>query len=248
MCGLTGCLDSCTGRQGQGDQIANLDHIGCKKLIFKKYKPQRSLRMRRILSKRWWLVLGWIVIIILPALGQQGTSFQARLAREAFELTRRQVVYDPAYVVIPYPNGDVPADRGVCTDVVIRAYRRMGIDLQKAVHEDMKAHFDQYPKNWGLSKPDKNIDHRRVPNLMVFFGRFGRTLAKTSQAADYQPGDIVCWNLGGGITHIGIVSHGRSADGQRPMIIHNIGQGQVEEDMLFDYTIIGHFRYGAFGR
>ncbi|MFN4286698.1 MAG: DUF1287 domain-containing protein [Lacibacter sp.] len=171
------------------------------------------------------------------------SNFFDRLADAAFTLTQQQVQYDPSYFRIPYPNGDVPANKGVCTDVVIRAYRKLGIDLQKEVHEDMRAHFDRYPKKWGLTQPDKNIDHRRVPNLMTFFSRFGTVLPITQTAADYKPGHIVCWNLGGGVTHIGIVSKKKSADGSRYMIVHNIGAGQVLEDCLFRYNIIGHYRY-----
>ncbi len=170
-------------------------------------------------------------------------DFFSRLADSAFTLTKQVVLYDPAYVRIPYPNGDVPSDRGVCTDVVIRAYRKLGIDLQKEVHEDMKAHFDKYPKKWGLSHPDKNIDHRRVPNLMTFFTRHGTVKTISTKPSDYQPGDIVCWNLGGSVTHIGIVVKKKSDDGQRYLMVHNIGGGQVVEDCLFEYTIIGHYQY-----
>jgi len=166
-----------------------------------------------------------------------------QLADSTLTLTRQSVRYDPAYFRIAYPNGDVPADRGVCTDVVIRAYRKMGIDLQKKVHEDMKANFSKYPKNWGLSRPDPNIDHRRVPNLMTFFTRHGTVKKKTTLAEDYLPGDIVCWQLERGMTHIGIVVNKKSADGQRYLIVHNIGGGQVAEDCLFDFKIIGHYRY-----
>ena len=158
-------------------------------------------------------------------------------------MTYQKVTYDPTYRVIAYPNGDVPADKGVCTDVVIRAYRKLGIDLQKEVHEDMKLNFDKYPKNWGLSCPDKNIDHRRVPNLMTFFTRHGTVKKITDNPQDYQPGDIVCWNLGGGITHIGIVTRKKSTDGKRYLLVHNIGGGQVIEDCLFNYRIIGHYQY-----
>jgi uncharacterized protein len=181
------------------------------------------------------------------ALAAQDT-FADGLAAAAVTLTETSVVYDPAYVRIPYPNGDVAPDRGVCTDVVIRAYRKMGIDLQKEVHEDMKAHFSVYPKNWGLARPDPNIDHRRVPNLMTFFGRKGETLNKSRDPSDYTPGDIVCWDLGGGITHIGLVVHQRSVDNERPLIVHNIGGGQVMEDVLLAWRIIGHYRYDGAGR
>lgn len=181
--------------------------------------------------------------ILMQAGFSQSFSF-SRFADSALTLIHQRVQYDPAYFSIPYPNGDVPANKGVCTDVVIRAYRKMGIDLQKEVHEDMSRHFNLYPKIWGLSKPDKNIDHRRVPNLMTFFSRHGTVKSISSHAKDYSPGDIVCWNLGGAITHIGIVSKKKSADGLRPLIIHNIGAGQVLEDCLFIYKIIGHYRYG----
>jgi uncharacterized protein YijF (DUF1287 family) len=186
-----------------------------------------------------FLIVGvWVANV---ALGQ--VDFFAQLADSALTLTQQQVQYDPAYATISYPNGDVPENKGVCTDVIIRAYRKMGIDLQKEVHEDMKANFGKYPKIWGLSSPDKNIDHRRVPNLMTFFSRHG-TVKKISQAAnDYLPGDIVCWNLGGTVTHIGLVTNQKSADGKRYKIVHNIGKGQVLEDCLFNFTIIGHYAY-----
>jgi hypothetical protein len=175
------------------------------------------------------------------ATGQK--NFNQKLADSALVLIQRKVTYDPTYRVIAYPNGDVPADKGVCTDVVIRAYRKLGIDLQKEVHEDMKLNFDKYPRNWGLSRPDKNIDHRRVPNLMTFFTRHGTVKKISDNPQDYQPGDIVCWNLGGEITHIGIVTRKKSTAGQRYLMVHNIGGGQVLEDCLFSYRIIGHYRY-----
>ena len=170
-------------------------------------------------------------------------TFFTRLSDAALQLTRQNVIYDPSYFRIGYPNGDVPEGRGVCTDVVIRAYRSLGIDLQKEVHEDMKACFHLYPKKWGLSKPDRNIDHRRVLNLMTFFSRFGNSLQITDNAGNYLPGHIVCWNLGGEITHIGIVVNKKSSDGKRYLIVHNIGSGQVIADCLFEYRIIGHYRY-----
>ena len=159
------------------------------------------------------------------------------------ELTKQHVDYDPGYFTIAYPNGDVPKDKGVCTDVVIRAYRKLGIDLQKEVHEDLNANFSKYPKIWGLSKPDWNIDHRRVPNLMVFFARHGTVKPVTNNESDYVPGDIVCWNLGGTVTHIGLVVNRKSADGKRNLIVHNIGGGQVLADCLFEFKIIGHYQY-----
>ncbi|GHT02510.1 DUF1287 domain-containing protein [Bacteroidia bacterium] len=165
------------------------------------------------------------------------------MADSTLVLTRQKVQYDPGYFRMPYPNGDVPDNKGVCTDVIIRAYRKLGIDLQKEVHEDMKAHFGKYPKIWGMKTTDTNIDHRRVPNLMTFFSRQGTVKEITLQPKDYQPGDIVCWNLGGGIKHIGMVVNKKSADGTRYLIVHNIGQGQVLEDCLFRFTIIGHYQY-----
>ena len=192
----------------------------------------------------WNLSLGLDTSTPKPLTPNPKADFFEKFADSAYTLTFDRVKYDPAYYVIPYPNGDVPADRGVCTDVVIRAYRKMGIDLQQEVHEDMKANFDVYPKNWGLTKPDRNIDHRRVPNLMQFFSRKGKSLPITDQASDYLPGHIVCWNLGGGTTHIGVVSGFRNKDKTRYQIVHNIGAGQVLEDCLFSYKIIGHYRYG----
>lgn len=185
----------------------------------------------------------FLLLSLILLQNAQAQEFAKRLADSALTLTYQQVIYDPSYFSIAYPNGDVPKDRGVCTDVVIRAYRKMGIDLQKEVHEDMAANFHLYPKIWGLNKPDKNIDHRRVPNLMTYFSRFGEVKAISQNAADYEPGDIVCWGLGGAITHIGIVSNKKSTDGNRYLIIHNIGQGQVLEDMLFNFNIIGHYSY-----
>ena len=170
-------------------------------------------------------------------------DFGLKLSDAALELTKDHVVYDPSYFSIGYPNGDVPSGKGVCTDMVIRAFRKLGIDLQQKVHEDMKGNFSKYPQRWKLTRPDKNIDHRRVPNLMTFFSRFGEELSISQNAADYKPGDIVCWNLGGAITHIGVVVNKKSADGRRFLIVHNIGGGQVVEDVLFSYKIIGHYRY-----
>ncbi|MCX7550123.1 DUF1287 domain-containing protein [Xanthomarina sp. F2636L] len=165
------------------------------------------------------------------------------LSDSALELTAQEVTYDPSYFSIAYPNGDVPKDKGVCTDVVIRAYRKIGIDLQKNVHEDMKANFSVYPKIWGLKTTDKNIDHRRVPNLMTYFKRKGIEKSISDNPKDYLPGDIVCWSLGGALTHIGIVVNKKSKDGKRNLIVHNIGSGQVLEDCLFDFKIIGHYSY-----
>lgn len=170
-------------------------------------------------------------------------DFFKQLSMAALELTQVTVAYDPQYFSIPYPNGDVPANKGVCTDVIIRAYRKLGIDLQKEVHEDMRDHFEEYPRNWGLKKPDKNIDHRRVPNLMKFFSRHGTVKKITTNPDDYLPGDIVAWNLGGAITHIGIVVDKKSTDNKRNLIVHNISNGQELSDCLFAYKIIGHYSF-----
>lgn len=168
-------------------------------------------------------------------------QFISKLVAAAIERTHHHVRYLADYVSIPYPGGDVPPDTGVCTDEVIRSYRAVGVDLQKEVHEDMLQNFAVYPH--GLERhPDKNIDHRRVPNLMVFFSRKGEKLAATTRAQDYSPGDIVAWDLGGGITHIGIVVD-RQGESRRYMIAHNIGRGPQMEDVLFDWKVIGHYRY-----
>jgi len=175
--------------------------------------------------------------------------FLDRFVAAAIERTHHIVRYDSSYVRIPYPGGDVPADTGVCTDEVIRAYRAVGIDLQKEVHEDMAAHLSAYPGKWNHahgaanSATDSNIDHRRVPNLMVFFSRHGQSLPLSDSAADYHPGDLVTWNLGGGITHIGMVVNQKSPLSSRYLIVHNIGQGPQMEDVLFNWKIIGHYRY-----
>jgi uncharacterized protein YijF (DUF1287 family) len=149
--------------------------------------------------------------------------------------------YDPSYRSIAYPNGDVPLETGVCSDVVIRAFRRAGIDLQVLVHEDMKRNFGAYPRNWGMRAPDANIDHRRVPNLATFFRRKGHKLAVTQRGADYKPGDIVTWKLSSGVPHIGIVSDVRRGD--RYLMVHNIGSGAQIEDVLFSFEVTGHYRW-----
>jgi uncharacterized protein YijF (DUF1287 family) len=194
----------------------------------------------------------FLSVLLLLVSGLPGNSelfaqdeFYSALADSASTLADQEVVYDPSYFSIEYPNGDVPAGKGVCTDVVIRTYRMLGIDLQRLVHEDMRSSFDAYPAIWGLSTTDKNIDHRRVPNLMKFFERHGKELPVSRKAEDYQPGEIVCWRLEGGMYHIGIVLSEKSRDGERQLIIHNIGGGQVIEDCLFSFKIIGHYRYGG---
>jgi uncharacterized protein YijF (DUF1287 family) len=172
-------------------------------------------------------------------------EFLEKLSAAAIERTHHIVRYDPKYVRIPYPGGDVPAGTGVCSDEVIRAYRALGIDLQKEVHEDIAVNFSAYPnqRRWMLARPDSNIDHRRVPNLMVFFSREGTSLPNSTQAEDYAPGELVAWDLGGGVPHIGIVVDRKSAQSGRYMVVHNIGTGPKMEDVLFSWKITGHYRY-----
>jgi len=172
-------------------------------------------------------------------------EFLHRLVVAAVERTRHSVRYVSAYVRIPYPDGDVPSDTGVCTDEVIRSYRAVGVDLQKEVHEDMVKNFASYPnkRRWLLAHPDSNIDHRRVPNLMAFFGRKGETLPTTKRVEDYSPGDLVTWDLARGVPHIGIVVDQKSQWSGRYMVVHNIGEGPKMEDVLFNWKITGHYRY-----
>jgi uncharacterized protein YijF (DUF1287 family) len=187
----------------------------------------------------------FVAIILVLAASHHARAEPAR-ALDLVAAARAQVgvtlFYDPSYQQIAYPMGDVPMVRGVCSDVVIRAFRTVGIDLQQELHRDMKRHFAAYPKTWGLAKPDRNIDHRRVPNLATWFKRQGYDLPVSQDARAYHPGDIVAWVLGGGQAHIGIVSDRRSEDGARPLVIHNIGWGAREDDALFEYRITGHFR------
>ena len=172
-------------------------------------------------------------------------QFTKRLVAAAIERTHHSVRYVSDYVRIPYPNGDVPPGTGVCTDEIIRSYRAVGVDLQKEVHEDMVQDFSAYPnqRRWGLDHPDSNIDHRRVPNLMVFFQRRGQSLPITNRAADYAPGDLVTWDLGGGVPHIGIVVDQKARWMDRYKVVHNIGAGPQMEDVLFNWKITGHYRY-----
>ena len=151
--------------------------------------------------------------------------------------------YDPSYQRLDYPNGDVPIETGVCSDVIIRAFRKGNIDLQKDVHDDMKANFSVYPTRWGLKAPDANIDHRRVPNLETFFARKGKAQAITNRSDDFQPGDLVTWDLGTGQDHIGMVSNVWYKPSQRYLIVHNIGAGARMEDVLFSWKTTGHYRY-----
>ncbi|HEK0726934.1 TPA: DUF1287 domain-containing protein [Proteus mirabilis] len=191
-------------------------------------------------------IFSFLSLIILPISASQAITptQNKQLVAYATDLPRA-VIYDPAYRKINYPNGDVPAHYGVCSDVIIRSYRGIGIDLQKLLHEDIKANFTLYPSKriWGLSRPDTNIDHRRVPNLEVFFSRKGKVKPISKEASDYLPGDIVSWRLDNGRPHIGLVIDKKSSDNQRYLVMHNIGFGQVAEDVLFSWKITGHYSY-----
>jgi hypothetical protein len=151
--------------------------------------------------------------------------------------------YDGRYRKLAYPGGDVELNTGVCSDVVVRSFRELGVDLQKAVHEDMQKDFRAYPQSWKQRRPDANIDHRRVLNLMKFFERAGKSKSISSSGGDYVPGDIVAWDLGNRVTHIGIISDKKATFTRTPLVIHNIGAGVQEEDVLFSHKIIGHYRY-----
>lgn len=197
-------------------------------------------------------VLAIIVVTMMttPAVGEpprQSQQLETRFAQALIQAAMAQasspVTYDGSYRRIPYPGGDVPASIGVCTDVIIRAYRAVGVDLQVRVHEDMRAAFGLYPKLWGLSRTDTNIDHRRVPNLQTYFRRRGAQLSISRVAGDYLPGDLVTWILPGNLPHIGLVTDQRSPDKERLLIVHNIGRGPQIEDVLFRYPISGHYRY-----
>jgi len=194
------------------------------------------------------LILAKILFLCVTLTANAGTINDittTNFIKAAKERTLHDIRYDGSYFALTYPGGDVPQNIGVCTDVVIRSFRKIGVDLQKRVHEDMSKHFSLYPsKNiWGLTRPDKNIDHRRVPNLRVYFKRFGTSLDVTQNAKNYFPGDLVTWMLPGNLPHIGIVVDEMSNDGDRPLIVHNIGDGPKINDILFDYTITGHYRY-----
>lgn len=181
----------------------------------------------------------WLAVLAAPALAG-GREQLLQAAHAQVGVTR---FYDGSYVRLAYPGGDVPADRGVCTDVVVRALRATGLDLQQAVHEDMRRDFAAYPALWGLRRPDRNIDHRRVPNLETWLRRAGHALPASPRAADYRPGDLVSWRLPGGLPHIGIVSDRRAPDGSgRLLVVHNIGAGAQVEDVLLAWPPVGHFR------
>ena len=197
--------------------------------------------MRRFLRL---LLCAWLA---MPMASSAQVGDGEALARAAQAQVGVTLTYDPAYVRLAYPGGDVPTDRGVCSDVVVRAFRNGAkIDLQQRLHEDMRANFARYPALWGLRKPDTNIDHRRVPNLRRYFERQGKSLPVTTRAADYRPGDLVSWTLPNGLAHIGVVSGRRSvADPGRLLVVHNIGAGAKEEDVLFAWTQTGHYRWFA---
>ena len=179
-----------------------------------------------------------------PVIAEMASGPVRSIIESALRQTKTTTGYTQDYLVIPYPNGDLPEATGACTDVVIRSFRAAGVDLQKEVHEDMAAHFAEYPQKWGLTKTDTNIDHRRVPNLQRYFDRRGKSLPVTSNGNDYLPGDVVSWDLNGrGMTHIGVVSNLWNAGDKRPLIIHNIGSGAQAEDRLFEWKITGHYRY-----
>ena len=182
------------------------------------------------------ILLG-LVLMTTPAFADEA------LVAAAQHRLKQSITFNGAYLELDYPGGDVPANIGVCTDVIIRSYRAaFGFDFQKAVHEDMKANFSAYPNNWGLRRTDRNIDHRRVPNLETYLKRQGASLGTSRKASDFKPGDIVSWRLGGSLPHIGIISDKKAADGT-PLIIHNVGVGPQEEDVLFLYKMNGHFRF-----
>ncbi|WP_375201457.1 DUF1287 domain-containing protein [Hyphococcus sp.] len=203
--------------------------------------PLQMMSMKSILA-----FLAACLFFPAPAAAQM-EDIGARLSAAAIERTNHRVTYDPAYVRLSYPMGDVAPDRGVCADVVVRALRALEFDLQKLVHEDMRAAFSAYPAHWGLARPDPNIDHRRVPNLETFLTRRGARLSPSDDARDYLPGDIVAWNLRGNegwLPHIGVVTDRIGPTG-RPMVVHNIGAGPKLEDVLFDWPMTGRYRLTA---
>lgn len=165
-----------------------------------------------------------------------------KVVDSALEQTQYTFEYDPSYAKLDYPNGDVPRERGVCADVIVRAFRSAGIDLQKEVHEDMSRHFSAYPNKWGARNPDSNIDHRRVPNLMTLLERRARSVPISKKPSDYFPGDVVAWELDNHLLHIGLVTDAVAAGTQNYLVVHNIGAGAKIEDVLMNWKIIGHYR------
>jgi len=186
-----------------------------------------------------------LTLLFLVLISSTHADFNSDITASLLERTTHDVTYDGSYLAIGYPNGDVPENIGVCTDVIIRAYRGIGVDLQKLVHEDMRASFSEYPSNriWGLNSTDKNIDHRRVPNLQTFLKRHGQELVVTRDKADYAVGDIVTWMVNGNLPHIGMVVDKVSFFTGNPLVVHNIGRGPKLEDMIFNFKITGHYRY-----
>jgi uncharacterized protein len=209
-----------------------------------------TLNWRCLSMKRRCFILGLSGLVSTAKVVHAGnfSSEPSSNAAKLIEAAQKQIgvtlSYDPAYTKLKYPGGDVPRERGVCTDVIIRAYRdALRIDLQTLLHEDMARNFAAYPARWGLKKPDQNIDHRRVPNLQVFFQRQNTSLKVSSHAPDYKPGDIITIDLPGHLPHIGLVTHYPNADGSKPLCIHNIGAGTKLEDLLFAYPVTGHYRF-----
>jgi uncharacterized protein YijF (DUF1287 family) len=190
--------------------------------------------------KPMWRVLVQFVLVSALALPLAADPRVIAGAKQQVGITRG---YDSAYRQIAYPGGDVPREVGVCTDVIVRAYRHAGTDLQVLVHQDMKDNFGAYPKQWGLRRPDPNIDHRRVPNLATFFTRRGGKLPVTRRGSDYKPGDIITWRLSSGVPHIGLVSDVPARGTDRYLVVHNIGGGAQIEDVLFAYELTGHYRW-----
>lgn len=218
---------------------------------------------------------GWVIVLIavgiatwfgrplvpfLKAAQEGGTTEQAqllaaslgasansgdRLAAAALELSRQNISFDPSYYKIPYPDGDIPASRGAAADVLVRCFRKTGIDLQRVVHDDMADNFRAYPQVFGNNSPDPNIDHRRIANLQRFFERHGERLETSRNLQNYRPGDIVVWSLANAESHIGIVVPGPGKDSGEPWVVHHMGDGMRWEDALLDYKIEGHFRYPA---
>jgi len=222
-------------------------------------RPTRALHSLAVIALAVLLSAGHGIV---NASENKSSAFSDRLIKAGLERVGKTLIYDPAYRQLSYPGGNVPDDRGVCTDVVIRAYRALGIDLQQLVHEDMRVAFSQYPKRWSLRRPDRNIDHRRVPNLRRFLVRHGKVLSVSLQAKDYKAGDLVTWDITSPVDktrqtsgrksprltfarkpHIGIVTDRLSSDGERPLIVHNIGIGARLDDILFRFQITGRYRF-----
>lgn len=199
-------------------------------------------RPHRIDARVLRSLIAMFLLAACSAVAANGTRGQAVVAAARAQIGVT-TAYDPSYSRIAYPLGDVPLSKGVCTDVVIRAHRKLGLDFQALVHEDMASHFSQYPQIWGLKRPDRNIDHRRVPNLERFLERRGKAVSPRNPDSDFKAGDTVSWRLNSGLPHIGLVSDKRTADGSRPLVIHNIGRGTQEEDVLLAWKRVGHYRW-----